>query len=217
VSGDWKSGKYNGQGHLVWEGAVYDGAFAEGTFHGRGIKKDATTGKILQQGTWNMGRFVLAATPTKILQELEKQKEQNEADSEGTDQINAASPHGATPSTSEAAAISNNQSTPGGRLPVVAPTIDTPGGHDQLAVVEPTLDASISNLTLDDSDHAVQAGTNDGGHEENSSNDNNNNDDDGGKDEDQRAPSPRDHGEEPPVILDDGAELPPAAHLVELE
>lgn len=203
-AGDWKSGKYHGQGNLVWEGAVYVGAFAEGTFHGRGIKKEAATGKIIQQGTWNMGRFVLAATPTKI----EPHQEQ-EACSEGTDQSNVSSP---TVSVA-AAAVTNNQSTPGGRLPVVAPTIDTPAGH--LTVVEPTLDSSISKLALDDSEHGVQAAASSGHDEEKNTN---NNKIDNDKQEEQQAPSPQDHGDELPVILDDGADLPPpAAHLVDLE
>jgi hypothetical protein len=197
----------------VWEGTVYGGAFAEGTFHGRGIKKDATTGKIIQQGTWNMGRFVLAATPTKILQELGQQKDQEVAASEGvTDQSNVASPNDASPSSAAEAAVTNTESTPGGRLPVVAPTIDTPAGHDQLTVVEPSLDSSVSKLALDDSDHGTNVGQ-----RQDSNNDKNKSDDDDGKEKGARAPSPQDPGDEPPVVGDDGADLPPAAHLVELK
>jgi hypothetical protein len=210
-AGDWKSGKYHGQGHLEWEGAVYNGAFAEGTFHGRGIKKEAATGKIIQQGTWNMGRFVLAATPIKILQEEEQAAVSGAGSSEiSTDQINAEGRNEATPSSTTVAL--NVQITPGERLPVVAPTIDTPAGQHQITMVEPTLDSSMSKLALDDSDHAVSAATMNE-HVETTSK----NDDEGKGDEYQRASSPQDHGDEPPAILDDGADLPPTAHPVELE
>ena len=135
----------------MWDGAVYDGSFAEGTFHGRGIKKEAKTGKILQRGTWRMGRFAMAATPTKIVQEQPPVVEQNGSnDSPSEKKMDETS--SPVVDVDEVVPVS-----PGLEQEPSGDSGDSVGGR-RLSVKSPTLDGSISGsmseLALDDDEDA---------------------------------------------------------------